>query len=55
MGMRLTVSLLAGNGPPRQRSDRGSEEEGPHIGTETSVQTPTGGSSEEYWSMGDEA
>ena len=47
--------------------DRGSERKVPHIGTETrskllreaavrnigqSVQTPTGGSSEEYWSMG---
>ena len=44
--------------------DRGSERKVPHIGTETrskllreaavrniTVQTPTGGSSEEYWSM----
>ena len=30
--------------------DRGSERKVPHIGTDT-VQTPTGGSSEEYWSM----
>ena len=31
---------------------RGSERKVPHIGTETRFQTPTGGSSEEYWSMG---
>ena len=31
--------------------DRGSERKVPHIGTETRSKTPTGGSSEEYWSM----
>ena len=30
--------------------DRGSERKVPHTGTETRS-TPTGGSSEEYWSM----
>ena len=31
--------------------DRGSERKVPHIGTETRSKLPTGGSSEEYWSM----
>ena len=31
---------------------RGSERKVPHTGTDTD-QTPTGGSSEEYWSMGE--
>ena len=44
--MRL-IRLLAGQRPTKSTISRGSERKVPHIGTET------GGSSEEYWSMGE--
>ena len=47
MGTRR-ISLTAGRRPTVATIRRGSERKVPHTGTD---QTPTGGSSEEYWSM----
>ena len=53
MGMRL-IRQLAGQRPTKPTISRGSERKVPHIGTETrSKLLREGGSSEEYWSMGE--